>query len=513
MLRLRRTVYCDNNATTRVSKKVQKAVRSLLGRCYANPSSPYKMAHEAAGILADSRASLARAVNVPPETIIFTACATESNNSLRTIASLLPPDKRGIIYNPLEHPAMLETLFLLERQGFFLIPLRPDRLGRITPDNLEQVWQDGVGLVVCMVANNETGSLYDIRTMTFLAHARNALFFSDMVQALGKIPVNLIDSGVDYASFSAHKIHGPKGVGALYVREGAPFAPFMIGGHQEEGRRAGTEGLHNIAGFSAAAEDVPLLLAGAKALRRRRDALAAALREAAPDCVINSPSGTECQPGTISVTFPGRPNAVLMGQLDYYGISVAAGSACNTGEDTPSHVLTAMGLTPEEARSTLRISLANEYSDADLRYTIAVFSDILSDAGSTVTVVQPSGLTPEMLFAPDVFIIDLRRSIKTEYMLKPLPNSRRFPFFSIGKHLGEIPRDKHILVTCEVGYDAPVIAYYLKRKGYKRLSFLMWGLLGWKLAKPKVYSRFAGSGYGADSAGAPKRITDIRIEN
>jgi cysteine desulfurase len=450
------------------------------------------MAHEAASILADARACLGRAVNAPPDTIIFTSCATESNNSLCVIAPLLPLEKRAIIYNPLEHPAMLETLFSLERQGFSLIALKPDRQGRIPPEELERVWREDVGLVVCMAANNETGTLYDVKVMAAAAHAHGALFFSDMVQALGKIPVDLLDSGVDYASFSAHKIHGPKGVGALYVREGAPFAPFMLGGHQEEGRRAGTEGLHNIAGFAAAAEEVPLLLAGAGDLRRRRDALIAALRELAPDCVVNSPPDPECQPGTISITFPGRANAVLMGQLDYYGISVAAGSACNTGEDAPSHVLTAMGLTPEEARSTLRISLAHDFSDKDLRYVIAIFRDVLSGAGTTVTAVQPSRLTPEMLFAPDIFIIDLRRTPKTDYALKPLPNSRCFPFFSIGKHLNEIPRDRHILVTCEVGYDAPIIAYYLRHKGYRRLSFLMWGLLGWKLIHPELYARFAG---------------------
>jgi len=492
MLRFRRTVYCDNNATTQVSKKALKAVSGVLSRCYANPSSPYRMAHEAANILASARASLARAINAPPETLIFTSCATEANNSLRAIAPLLPPGKRAILHNPLEHPAMLETLLHLEQQGFSLIALKPDRQGRIPPEALERAWREDVGLVVCMAANNETGTLYDIKGMAAVAHAREALFFSDMVQALGKVLVNLLDSGVDYASFSAHKIHGPKGVGALYVREGAPFSPFMLGGHQEEGRRAGTESLHNIAGFAAAAEEAPLLLVQTDALCRRRDALLAALRELAPDCGINSPPAPECQPGAISITFPGRANAVLMGQLDYYGISVAAGSACNTGEDTPSHVLTALGLSPEEARSTLRLSLPHDFSDKDLRYTIAIFRDVLSGAGETITAVQPSRLTPEMLFAPDVFIIDLRRTLKTDYALKPLPNSRSFPFSSIRQHLDEIPRDKHILITCEVGYDAPIVAYALRREGYRRLSFLMWGLLGWKRTRPELYARFAG---------------------
>lgn len=492
MFRFRRQVYCDNNATTQVGKAVRRAVNAVLANCYANPSSPYRMAHRAAGILAEARASLARAIGASsPQTVLLSSCATESNNTLRAIAPLLPVGQRAILYNPLEHPAMLETLFHLRAQGFSLIPLAPDRQGRIRPEDVEAAWRDDVGLLVCMAANNETGTLYDIGRMTAIAHARGARVFCDMVQALGKVPVDVEACGVDYASFSAHKIHGPKGVGALYVREGAPFEPFMLGGHQEAGRRAGTESLHNIAGFAAAAEEIPRLLSMTDGLRRRRDAFIAALRDMAPGCVLNSPEGAECQPGTVSVTLPGTVNAVVMGQLDYYGVSVAAGSACNTGEDAPSHVLLGIGLTPEEARSTLRISFAHDFSDKDLRYVIAVFGDVLSGRGARITALRPSQLTEEVLFAPGIFIIDLRRSPKSEYMLKPLPDSRRFLFFEVGKHLHEIPRDRPLLITCETGYDAPIVAYYLKRRGYTRLSFLMWGLLGWKLAQPDLYARFA----------------------
>jgi cysteine desulfurase len=450
------------------------------------------MAHQAAGILADARESVAKAINAPPESILFTSCATESNNTLRGIAPLLPAGRRSILYNPLEHPAMLETLFHLRTQGFSLIPLTPDRQGRILPENVQTVWRDEVGLLVCMAANNELGALYDVKRMAAIARSHDALFFCDMVQALGKIPVDVRDCAVDYASFSAHKIHGPKGVGALYIRDGAPFAPFMLGGHQEEGRRAGTESLHNIAGFAAAADEVPRLLSLTPALRKRRDAFVAALQKTVPACVINSPGGDECQPGTVSVTFPGTANAAIMGQLDYYGVSVAAGSACNTGEDAPSHVLTAIGLTPPEARSTLRISFSHAFSDRDLRYVVAVFENVLSGKGCQVAALQPAQLTEDVLFAPNVFIIDLRRTAKPEYALKPLPNSQRFPFFGLDKHLHEIPRNRHILVTCEVGYDAPIVAYYLRLKGYTRLTFLMWGILGWKLAQPGLYARFAG---------------------
>jgi cysteine desulfurase len=491
MFRFRRQVYCDNNATTAVSKTARQAMNEVLARCYANPSSPYRMAHAAAGILVKARERIAKVIHAPPESLLFTACATEANNTVRAIAPLLPADKGTILYNPLEHPSMLASLFWLEGQGFTLRPLSPDRQGRIRPKDVENALQDDVGLVVCMAANNETGTLYDIRAMSAAARARGALFFCDMVQALGKIAVDVQESGVDYASFSAHKLHGPKGIGALYVRAGAPFAPFMLGGHQEEGRRAGTEALHNIAGFAAAADEVPKRLESASELEKKRKTFIAALRRIAPDCVINSPDSPACQPGTVSVTLPGTSNAVVMGQLDYHGVSVAAGSACNTGEDLPSHVLIGMGLTPEEARATLRVSFSHDLTEKDLRYVIAAFENVLLGKDDKVMALQPSQLTEEVLFAPDLFIIDLRRHAKPEYWLKPLPNSRRFPFYSIGEHLREIPRDRPILVTCETGYDAPIIAYYLKRKGYTRLAFLMWGILGWKLAQPERYARLA----------------------
>ncbi|MDR0735608.1 MAG: aminotransferase class V-fold PLP-dependent enzyme [Zoogloeaceae bacterium] len=492
MFRLRRQVYCDNNATTAVSRATRKAVNDVLAHCYANPSSPYKMAHGAAGILANARERIARAINAPTHTLLFTACATESNNALRAIVPLLPAGKQAILYNPLEHPSVLESLYWLRERGFELIALMPGDKGRITPADVGTAWRDDVGLLVCMAANNEIGAIHDVAGMAGIAHAHGARIFSDMVQALGKIPVDVSASGVDYASFSAHKIHGPKGVGALYVREGAPFAPFMLGGHQESGLRAGTESLHNIAGFAVAADGIARLLSLAPALRQKRDAFAATLKHIAPDCVFNSPCGDECLPGTLSVTFPGTANAVVMGQLDYHGVSVAAGSACNTGEDAPSHVLTGIGLTPEAARSTLRISFPHDLSEKEARYVATVFEDVLSGKAKRITALQPSQLTEEVLFAPGLFIIDLRRSEKPVYLLKPLPDSHRFPFYSIGKHLHEIPRDRPILVTCETGYDAPVIAYYLKRKGYAQLTFLMWGILGWKLSQPELYERFAG---------------------
>jgi cysteine sulfinate desulfinase/cysteine desulfurase-like protein len=390
----------------------------------------------------------------------------------------------------MEHPAMLEPLRALAKEGFGLIEAKPDNLGRIGPDELARVWRPEVSLVVVMAANNETGVLYPVKEMAAFAHARGALLFSDMVQALGKIPVNLIELGVDYASFSAHKIHGPKGVGALYVREGAPFAPFLVGGSQEDGRRAGTEAVHNLAGFAAAARQVPDLLSRAEGLRALKEAFIDGVVDFFPEVRLNSPRGNEAQPGTVSLCFPGRDNAYLLGRLDYLGISAAAGSACRTGANEPSHVLLAMGLSPEEARSTLRLSFGSSFSKKDLASVLKAFRITLGDEPDRdILVLGPSDITEDLIFRKDLSIIHVKRFSGLKG-LPPLPGSR---VMALSDHGGweALTLSGPTLLTCEVGYDAPIMAWSLRRRGQKRLSVLALGLWGLKLRRPDFWARLA----------------------
>ncbi|MDR1049815.1 MAG: cysteine desulfurase, partial [Deltaproteobacteria bacterium] len=490
MFHFGRKIYADNNATTPVGKQARKAMTAVLTGLQANPSTPYRDGRLAAEVLDAARRDLGAVLNVPPGTIVFTSGATESNNHVRAIAPLLPPDKRLIVHSPMEHPAMLEPLRLLEKEGFVLVAAKPDRQGRIGVPDIREVWDDRVGLLVMMAANNETGTLYDVAGFAKFARARGALLFSDMVQALGKTPVDLRALGVDYASFSAHKIRGPKGVGALYVRDGAPYAPFMAGGGQEDGRRAGTEALHNIAGFAAAAREVPGMLAGGGRLRELRDLFVRGLREIMPEAAVNSPLGTDCQPGTVSLTLPGHDNAFLLGQLDFHGISVAAGSACATGANEPSHVLLAMGLSPVEARSTLRLSFGHDFSVRDLDYLLQVFKIVLKgDEKNEIGVVRPAELTDAFLSQKDLAVVHIKRFPRLPGPT-PLPGSR---VVALGDRKAwddlEVPRK--LLLTCEVGYDAPIIGWSLRKRGVRNISVLALGLWGLKLARPDLWARLS----------------------
>ena len=350
IVRFNRHVYLDHNATTPVSSRVQRSMNHVLKNNYGNPSSLYTMGRKSAGIIEKARQQVAGAMHADAQEIFFTGCATESNNAvLKALSSHFYPGKRKIISTPIEHPSVINSLEFLRTQGIIVAYCPVDRQGRVLLPELEKLIDDETFLVCCMLANNETGTIQDMAAITQIARQRNVLMLSDCVQALGKIPIDVRALGIDYASFSAHKLYGPKGVGAVYVKQGSPFTPFMHGGHQENGMRAGTESLHNIAGFGTACQAVDKLLEHTENMRVLKHQFTEQLREIKPDCVINSPE-EGCLANTVNVTFPNVDNAGLIAMMDYYGIAVSAGSACSTGEDKPSHVLKAIGLSDQAAR-------------------------------------------------------------------------------------------------------------------------------------------------------------------
>jgi len=494
MFELRRQVYLDNNATTPVSKAVYRRMKRVLSREFGNPSSLYRAARGAALVLAEARASVARAVGAAaPEEITFTGSATEANNmALGAAFEALFPERKRIVTSPIEHASVMATLDYLRSRGAEIVVCPVDSAGRLAPADLAARVGPETLLVVVMLANNEIGTVQDVAAHAEIAHRAGALILADCVQALGKIPVDVRKLGVDYASFSAHKIHGPKGVGCLYARNGSPLAPFIHGGHQEMGRRAGTEGLHNIAGFAAACEEVPANLARAGEVARLRDQLAAELRTARGDIAVRSPA--DGLPNTLSVTFPGVSNALLMAGLDDGGVAVAAGSACNTQEDAPSHVLTAIGLAPEEARQTLRISLSAHTRPRDIRYAGRIFADCLSGkAAERIRVLTPAQLDENILEDPRIYILDVRFDIERA-LLKGLPHSHEVPFLQAKQYFHRLPRDKNILVVCQTGPNAPVVAYQLRRQHFRNVSVLVGGLMGWRLAHSELYRKRAGQG-------------------
>jgi len=489
MFRFRRQVYLDNHATTSVARNVRKKMDAVLADCFGNPSSPYRLARNAAAVLEDARQVVARAVGALPEEIIFTGSASEANNQvLKSFLSGGGERRKKIVSTPIEHSSVMAALAHVQREKLDVVfcPVAGD--GRLDFQALQSRVDGDTALVCCMLANNEIGVIQDVARVAEIAHAHGARVMADCVQALGKIPVDVQALGVDYATFSAHKIHGPKGVGALYAKRGSLLHPLIHGGHQENGLRAGTEGLHNIAGFAEACRNIPAMLARAEMVAQLRDRFVRETIALHPGIRSHS-IATDCLPNTASLTFPGFDNAELLAYLDYHGIGASAGSACNTEDNAPSHVLTAIGLTAEQARQTLRFSLSTQTRPGEIRYTVAVLSDYLQRHKLPVTLVSPAQLDENMLFSDSLFVIDIRNGYDRK-LLKGLPNSRETSKKALKSALHLIPKNKNVLIVCQAGMDAPMMAYFLRSKGIRNVGFVMGGALAWKLFQPALYKKF-----------------------
>lgn len=491
LFRFKRFVYLDHNATTSVSRHVRRKMNHVLKQDYGNPSSLYGIARKSAEIMGKAREQVADAIHADPHEICFTGCATESNNAvLKSVSNYFYPQKKKIISTPIEHPSVINTLEFLKTQGIVVEYCPVDRQGRVLPAELEKLIDEDTFLICCMLANNEIGTIQDIPAIMKIAKQHNVLVLSDCVQALGKIPVDVHGLGIDYATFSAHKLYGPKGVGAIYIKQGSPFKSFIHGGHQENGLRAGTESLHNIAGFGVACRDVNKLLTRTKQIRELKHQFIQQIREIKPDCVINSPE-EDCLPNTISITFPNVNNAGLLAMLDYHGVAVSSGSACNTGEDKPSHVLKAIGLSDETVRETIRISLGCNTTARDIRYTTKVVQDCVNGRTPVVYMITPAQLNETILFDEQTYVLDVRPPDHRR-KFKGLPNSHEVPSLSVEKYLDQLPKDKQILVVCPGGGLSFVVAYYLKAKGFKHITNLIGGLDGWRKRHSDLYQKYAG---------------------
>ncbi|PKP49049.1 MAG: cysteine desulfurase [Bacteroidetes bacterium HGW-Bacteroidetes-1] len=360
-----------------VSSSVRKTMHRVLKYQWGNPSSGYQKGKAAFQIVEHAREQVAKSIHAHSHEIYFSGCATESNNAvLKTLSNHFYPKKKKIISTPIEHPSVMNTLEFLETQGIIVQYCPVDHFGFVSIKELEKLMDDDTFLICCILANNEIGTIQNIHEISELAKAHSILVMSDCVQAFGKITIDVKEMGVDYATFSAHKLYGPKGIGALYAKISSPLAPFIHGGHQEEGMRAGTESVHNIAGFGKASQEVSKLISYSNEIRRLKEQFIKQLSDVKPDIIINSPS-ENCLSNTISVTLPNINSRELMMMLDYYGISVSSGSACSTQQNKPSHVLKAIGLSDKAAAETIRISLGKDTKEEDIRYTVRIIEKYL----------------------------------------------------------------------------------------------------------------------------------------
>lgn len=364
-------VYADNAATTRVLPKVLKAMLPYFTEQYGNPSSTYPLGQEASRALIGSRETIAGLLGCRPGEITFTSGGSEADNQiLRTAAAWGKKQGRThLISSAIEHHAILHTLEALQAEGFTVTLLPVNREGQVEPAALEQALTPETALVSIMAANNETGAIQPIARLAALAHARGALFHTDAVQALGHIPLTLKDTDIDFLSGSAHKFHGPKGIGILFARRGIELESLIFGGEQERGKRAGTENVPGIVGMATALEEAIRNLE-ANASRR------AAARDALEQQLLTL-SGTRVHsgqvprlPGHLNLAFDGVPAEALLPVLGMAGICVSAGSACASGSPEPSHVLLALGCTPEEARCSLRFSLGDDITLEQVHFIV-----------------------------------------------------------------------------------------------------------------------------------------------
>jgi cysteine desulfurase len=358
--------YLDNNATTKVDEAVFEEMRPFFCELYGNPSSMHFFGGQVQKKVDEARKRVATLLGADPSEIIFTACGTESDNTAIRSALETFPDRRHVITTRVEHPAVLTLCRGLTKKGYRVTELGVDGAGRLDLEELKKAIDDDTAIVSVMWANNETGVVFPIEEIGAIVKERGALFHTDAVQAVGKIPLNMAASSVDMLSLSGHKLHAPKGIGILYLRKGTPFRPFLVGGHQERSRRAGTENTAAIIALGKACqlagewlEDENTRVLG------MRDRLEKELLALIPYSRING-GGAERLPNTLSIAFEFVEGEAILLLLSEKGICASSGSACTSGSLEPSHVLRAMGVPFTCAHGSIRFSLSRFTTDQEI---------------------------------------------------------------------------------------------------------------------------------------------------
>ncbi len=374
-----RVVYVDNNATTRVADEVVAEMRPYFSQLYGNPSSMHEFGGQVEVKLAEARARLAGLIGAQPSEVVFTSCGTESDNAAIRGTLESHADRKGIVTTRVEHPAVRNLCRLLAKAGYALTEVPVDRDGRLDMDRLRQAVTEDTAIVSVMWANNETGVVFPVEEAAAIAHAKGAVFHTDAVQAVGKVPIDMGRStNIDLLSLSGHKLHAPKGIGALYIRKGTRFAPFIVGGHQEGGRRGGTENVPYIVGLGRAAELArEHMKEERERVRKLRDRLEAGLLEKIPNAIVNGDAASRL-PNTASISFEYVEGEAILLKLSKLGVCASSGSACTSGSLEPSHVLRAMGVPFTAAHGSIRFSLSVYNTDEDVDFILAEMPPIIA---------------------------------------------------------------------------------------------------------------------------------------
>jgi len=370
-------IYLDNNATTQVAPEVLEAMLPYFHDFYGNPSSMHSFGGQIGAHIRTAREQVASFLGAHPDEIIFTSCGTESDNAAIRSALYADQEKRHIVTSRVEHPAVKALCAQLSGQGYRITELAVDKDGCLDMEQYEQSLTPDTVLVSLMWANNETGVLFPVEEAAAIAREKGILFHTDAVQAAGKIPIDMKKSTIDMLSISGHKLHAPKGVAALYVRKGTKFSPVMVGGHQERGRRGGTENTPSLVGLGKACELAQQNLPRENThVKKLRDRLEAALLNTIPRSRINGDTEHRL-PNTTNISFEFVEGEGILLMLDLYGICASSGSACTSGSLQPSHVLRAMGVPFTMAHGSIRFSLSIYNTDEDVDRVIEKLPPII----------------------------------------------------------------------------------------------------------------------------------------
>ena len=370
-------IYLDNNATTRTAPEVVDVMLPYFSEQYGNPSSMHSFGGNVGKELRDARQRLADLLGARPDEVVFTSCGTESDNTAIRAALAANSDRRHVVTSRVEHPAIKSLCEQLVKEGYRVTFVPVDGQGTLDLDYLYRHMTDETAVVSLMWANNETGVLFPVEEVARVAKERGIVFHTDAVQAVGKVPINLSDTDIDMLSLSGHKLHGPKGIGALYVRKGTKFSPFLIGGHQESGRRGGTENTAAIIGLGKAAEFVAAHMEDENTrVKALRDRLESELLRRVPNSVVNGDPENRL-PNTSNIAFEYVEGEAILLMMDGHGICASSGSACTSGSLEPSHVLRAMGVPYTAAHGSIRFSLSVYNTEEEIDFVIEKLPPII----------------------------------------------------------------------------------------------------------------------------------------
>jgi cysteine desulfurase len=374
-----KTIYLDNNATTRVADEVFETIRPFFTERYGNPSSMHFFGGSVGREIVNARESMAELLGASPQEIVFTSGGTESDSTSILSALSTMPDRREIVTTKVEHPAVLNLCkYLARAKGYTVRWLSVDKFGKLDMQEVKRAITDNTAIVSVMWANNETGVMFPIEEISEIAAARGALTHTDAVQAVGKIPINLGKSNINFLSLSGHKLHAPKGIGALYIKRGTRFSPFMIGGHQEFSRRGGTENVPGIVGLGCAAR---LAMKNFQEenirVKNMRDRLQHGLLEKVSQSRVNGHIEARL-PNTLNIGFEFVEGEAILMRMDEKGICASSGSACTSGSLEPSHVLRAMGVPFTAVHGSIRFSLSRYNTEDEIEYVIEETPKIIS---------------------------------------------------------------------------------------------------------------------------------------